>query len=136
MTEEQIRQEAEEYLVNHFCKKTDELYEYMIDECNSGERLRCTAFDERKEMLVDFANEITKELQESLVEWQKTCEAKSDTNSQLIEQLADKNEQLTEAKEIIAEWEDSFCCGANYLYLGDKGKELRIKSQKFLNNKS
>ena len=34
------------------------------------------------------------ELKESLVEWQKTCEAKSDTNSQLIKQLADKNEQI------------------------------------------
>ena len=88
------------------------------------------------DLLVIFATETTKELQESLVEWQRTCEAKSNTNSQLIEQLADKNEQLTEAKEIIAEWEDSFCCGANYLYLGDKGKELRVKSQKFLNNKS
>ena len=43
-------------------------------------------------------------------------------------------EQLTEAKKIISEWEDSFCCGADYLYLGNKGKELRIKSQKFLNN--
>jgi len=42
-----------------------------------------------------------KELQESLVEWQKTCEAKSDTNSQLIKQLADKNEQIDKMK----------CCG-------------------------
>ena len=51
----------------------------------------------------------------------------------------EKNErlekQLTEAKKIISEWEDSFCCGADYLYLGNKGKELRIKSQKFLNDK-
>lgn len=45
----------------------------------------------------------------------------------------EKDNQLTKAKEIISEWEDSFCCGADYLYLGNKGKELRIKSQKFLN---
>ena len=43
-------------------------------------------------------------------------------------------EELTEAKKIISEWEDGFCCGAIYLYLGNKGKELRIKSRKFLNN--
>ena len=42
-----------------------------------------------------------KELQESLVEWQKTCEAKSDTNSQLIEQLADKNEQIVKGRNIV-----------------------------------
>ena len=51
--------------------------------------------------LVEFATEATKELQESLEEWQKTCEAKSDTNSQLIKQLADKNEQIEKMK----------CCG-------------------------
>ncbi len=43
-------------------------------------------------------------------------------------------EQLTEAKKLISEWEDSYCCGADYLYLGNKGKELRIRSQKFLNS--
>ena len=51
--------------------------------------------------------------------------------------IKDKSEiigKLTKAKEIISEWEDSFCCGADYLYLGSKGEELRIKSQKFLNS--
>lgn len=55
-------------------------------------------------------------------------------NEQYEKDLIDFNENLTKAKEIISEWEDSFCCGADYLYLGNKGKELRIKSQKFLNN--
>ena len=45
--------------------------------------------------------EATKELQKSLVEWQKTCEAKSDTNSQLIKQLADKNEWIVKGRNIV-----------------------------------
>ena len=63
MTEE-LEQKAEEYLVNFFCKKADE--EYMIKECNTGERIRCIAFEERKEMLIEFAKEATKELQEQV----------------------------------------------------------------------
>ena len=51
-----------------------------------------------------------------------------------IEENYNNKVRLAEAKKIISEWEDSFCCGADYLYLGNKGKELRIKSQKFLNN--
>lgn len=38
-----------------------------------------------------------KELEESNKVWQRTCEAKSDTNSQLIEQLADLEEKLANA---------------------------------------
>lgn len=49
--------------------------------------------------------------------------------------IAELEEQLNKAKKIISEWEDSFCCGADYLYLGNKGKELRLKSAAFLNRK-
>lgn len=64
-----------------------------------------------------------------MTEMAKALSKEMEKNEQL-------EEQLTEAKKIISEWEDSFCCGADYLYLGNKGKELRIKSQKFLNNNS
>lgn len=53
---------------------------------------------------------------------------------EMLRYMDKQREQIIKAKEIISEWEDSFCCGADYLYLGNKGKELRIKSQKFLNN--
>lgn len=65
----------------------------------------------------------------------KDCENFNKTMKEIKEQWNKEHYQLTKAKEIISEWEDSFCCGADYLYLGNKGEELRIKSQKFLNSK-
>jgi hypothetical protein len=79
-------------------------------------------------------NEATKELQEELKnwkdEWQEQVQKANDESYARTLQTI----QLTKAKEIISEWEDSFCRGADYLYLGNKSKELRIKSQKFLNS--
>ena len=46
--------------------------------------------------MVEFAEQETKDLEESNKEWQRTCEAKSDTNSQLTEQLANKAERIAE----------------------------------------
>lgn len=65
-----LEQKAEEYLVNHFCKKVDK--EYMIEECKSGERIRCIAFEERKEMLIEFA----KERQEQIEKMKCCCNCK------------------------------------------------------------
>lgn len=48
------------------------------------------------------------ELEESLAEWWRTCEAKSDTNAQLIKQLADKNEENAELKESVDFWEERY----------------------------
>jgi hypothetical protein len=63
-------------------------------------------------------------------EWQEQVQKANDESYARTLQTM----QLTTAKEIISEWEDSFCRGADYLYLGNKSKELRIKAQKFLNS--
>ena len=47
-------------------------------------------------------------LEECCKEWQRTCEAKSDTNAQLIEQLAEKNEIITELKKDCEEYSETF----------------------------
>ena len=62
MNEKLLEQKAVEYILNHFCKKVDE--EYMIKECEQGSRVRCIEFEERKQMLVEFATEETKLLSE------------------------------------------------------------------------
>lgn len=81
-------------------------------------------------------------LQKEVNEWKtkfEKLERKCRFNfTDLLEDVEKENrqeKQLKEAREIISEWEDSYCCGANYLYLGTKGEELKIKSQKFLDNK-
>ena len=64
-----LERRVEEYMKNHFCKKVDE--KYMIEECEKGERTRCIAFEERKEMLVEFAQQETDILSQHIVELQK-----------------------------------------------------------------
>ena len=60
-----IEQKAEEYLTNNFCKKVDE--ELIIVECSRGERTRCTEFEARKEMLIDFAKVLLKQFTKAKV---------------------------------------------------------------------
>ena len=97
MTEEEINKKAEKHCNEVLCN--------AHEKCN--EVIKCRDWRSRRAGFYCGYEQATKELQESLVEWQKTCEAKSDTNSQLIEQLAGKNEQLTKAKEIIREFIDN-----------------------------
>ena len=119
MTEE-LKQKAFNFLEKHT----------YYDECKGTHYRDLTEM----ELLVLFAEEVTKELQEELKnrkdEWQEQVQKANDESYARTLQTI----QLTKAKEIISEWEDSFCRGADYLYLGNKSKELRIKSQKFLNS--
>lgn len=88
MNEKLLEQKAEEYMINHFCKKVDE--EYMIKECEEGSRTRCIEFEVRKQMLVEFAEQETKLLSEHI-----------------LELIADKGKLIDEnrkAKEIIKEF--------------------------------
>lgn len=78
---------------------------------------------------IQYIKELQQENAELKDEWQEQVQKANDEGYARTLQTI----QLNKAKEIISEWEDSFCCGADYLYLGNKGKELRIKSQKFLN---
>ena len=75
-------------MINHFCKKVDE--EYMIKECNLGERIRCIAFEERKGMLVEFATEWNKGLTEL---YEKVREDR--------DMWVKKTKELTKAKELL-----------------------------------
>lgn len=86
-----FEKEAEEILNNHCdCE--------LLPECIAGIRCRCSDFEESKKLLIEGIefeyNKAKEEFEASLAEWQRVCERKSDTNAQLIEQLADRNEKL------------------------------------------
>ena len=80
-----LEKRAEEYMKNYFCKKVDA--EYMIKECEQGIRIRCTAFEERKEMLIEFASQETALLSKHLLEMQNTNGALTDRINELEAQV-------------------------------------------------
>ena len=59
------------------------------------------------------------ELEESNKEWQRACGVKSDTNSQLIEQLADKVEKIAELEAQIEKMKCCENCKHHYIALDD-----------------
>jgi hypothetical protein len=79
-------------------------------------------------------NTSTTDLVDMIREKDKNIAELKETVIKMNNVITETFSNLAKAKEIISEWEDSFCCGADYLYLGNKGKELRSKSQKFLNS--
>lgn len=84
------------------------MLEQELEKYLSGQTLcNCDSVSYRniKNLILGFAEPIEKriaELEESNKEWQRTCEAKSDTNSQLVEQLADKVEKIATLERNVA----------------------------------
>ena len=107
-----LERRVEEYMKNHFCKKVDKEYMYMIEECEKGERIRCLEYEVRKEMIVDFAQQETDILSKHIVELQKDKGILNDEVNIMQQRFIDTSngwrdkckqleDQLTEAKEII-----------------------------------
>ena len=71
------------------------------------------------ESILNSNAERIEELEESNMKWQRTCEAKSDTNSQLTEQLADKVEKIAELEKENAELKEKVNILDNCDRLGD-----------------
>lgn len=91
MAKEELRKEAEGYVGSKSCDTDDYSCGFLPSTV--------------EEMLIEFAEPIEKriaELEESNKEWQRTCEAKSDTNSQLVEQLADKVKKIATLERNVA----------------------------------
>lgn len=59
-----FEKEAEEFLDDYLCCN-------LIEDCKSGVRCRCSMYENNLKMLVLFANEVTKELEERELELKK-----------------------------------------------------------------
>ena len=123
MTKEELKQEAQEYAKPW---KNSLVYVSVKDSYLAGAEPR----EKRIEELEKENAELKAENQKWKDEWQEQVQKANDEGYARTLQTI----QLNKAKEIISEWEDSFCRGTDYIYLGNKGKELRSKSQKFLNS--
>ena len=62
MTKEELEEEAGEWLEKEHCKNVCTCDE--IKECKEGVRIRCTSFDYRKELIVNFAEPREKRIAE------------------------------------------------------------------------
>ena len=73
MTKEELEKEAGEYLEKEHCKNVCTCDE--IKECKEGVRIRCTSFDYRKELIVNFAEPREKLIEEleAQIERMKCC---------------------------------------------------------------
>lgn len=120
MTDEEM---AEEWIDNNFCCN-------FIDECKSGERVRCSAYEERRDLLVNALAETTKELK---AENKKLNEANNVLYESVVKVGKRNNALVAEnktAKKIIQEY-------VNWDY-GDHTNclpDITKKAEAFLNRK-
>ena len=98
MTKEELEKEAEKYADTVKCEWENDTY--WVD-CRDKVTDAYLASAEPREKQIA-------ELEESNKEWQRTCEAKSDTNSQLTEQLANKAERIAELEAQIDKTKNAF----------------------------
>lgn len=96
MTKEELKQEARQKALEWNGEKINGKYNRLpIANWSCYEKGYLAGAESREKRI--------EELEESNKEWQRTCEAKSDTNSQLIEQLANKVEKSAELEKENAE---------------------------------
>jgi len=96
---EELKQEAEEYADENV--PIDTFGYRSLDDVHYDVKQAYIAGAEPREKRIT-------ELEESNREWQKVCEAKSDTNSQLVKQLADKVESIAELEKENAELKEKY----------------------------
>lgn len=61
-------------------------------------------------------------------DWANIAHYAEENLEKAFKRIEELEKQLTEAKKIISEWEDSFCCGADYLL---KVKNLELNHRSF-----
>lgn len=116
MTKEELEKEAEEYLENKHCKNVCTRDE--IEECKEGVRIRCTSFDYRKKLIVNFAEPREKRIEE--------LEAIVRNTKATDESFALLTLQLIEAKKIIR---SLLTCCRNY---PQENAEKMRQAEKFI----
>ena len=116
MTKEELEKEAGEYLEKEHCKNVCTCDE--IKECKEGVRIRCTSFDYRKELIVNFAEPREKRIEE--------LEAIARNTKATDESFALLTIQLIEAKKIIR---SLLTCCRNY---SQENAEKMRQAEKFI----